>query len=167
MNSMITILILLCYLLQFIAFINSDICRSQDGNLDCCPGFVWNTEENRCTQCEAGTIGPRCEIVCPYPWYGKQCLSKCNCSKDHCDTANGCIGWTTQDSLAGHSPTPSRAEGFNDITGNANTSTHKKKSKDNKHDGSLKYFILSPLVVAFILCLLYVRLVFRCHFEHS
>lgn len=44
------------------------------------------------TECEAGQIGPRCEIVCPYPMYGKQCLSKCNCSKDHCDPADGCIG---------------------------------------------------------------------------
>lgn len=43
-------------------------------------------------ECDAGTIGPHCEIVCPYPWYGKQCLSKCNCSKDHCDPADGCIG---------------------------------------------------------------------------
>lgn len=43
-------------------------------------------------ECDAGKIGSHCEIVCPYPFYGKQCLSKCNCSKDHCDTANGCIG---------------------------------------------------------------------------
>lgn len=43
-------------------------------------------------ECYAGTIGPQCEIVCPYPWYGKQCLSKCLCSEEHCDPAAGCIG---------------------------------------------------------------------------
>lgn len=51
-------------------------------------GFIKRTF----VECDTGTIGPHCEIVCPYPWYGKQCLSKCNCSKDHCDTADGCIG---------------------------------------------------------------------------
>lgn len=44
------------------------------------------------TECEAGTIGSQCEIVCPYPWYGKQCLSTCNCSEDQCNPAEGCIG---------------------------------------------------------------------------
>lgn len=44
------------------------------------------------TECEVGKIGPHCEIACPYPWYGKKCLSKCNCSEDHCDPADGCIG---------------------------------------------------------------------------
>lgn len=43
-------------------------------------------------ECEAGKIGPQCEIVCPYPWYGKQCLSKCLCSENHCDPVDGCIG---------------------------------------------------------------------------
>ncbi|XP_011415281.3 uncharacterized protein [Magallana gigas] len=115
MNPMITILLLICFLTEFIAFTNSDICRSQDGNLDCCPGFVWNIKENKCKQCDAGTIGPHCEIVCPYPWYGKQCLSKCNCSKDHCDPADGCIEWTTQVLLPKHTSTVSRSEGLNDI----------------------------------------------------
>lgn len=41
------------------------------------------------TECEVGKIGPHCEIACPYPWYGKKCLSKCNCSGDHCDPADG------------------------------------------------------------------------------
>lgn len=44
------------------------------------------------SECEAGTIGAHCEIVCPYPWYGKQCLSKCRCGEDRCDPAKGCIG---------------------------------------------------------------------------
>lgn len=43
----------------------------------------------------------------------------------------------------------------------------KPKDKNNEIDKFLIYFILSPLVVAFILCLLYVRLVFLCHFEQS
>lgn len=48
--------------------------------------------ENVFTECETGKIGPKCEIVCPYPWYGKRCLSKCNCREDHCNPADGCIG---------------------------------------------------------------------------
>lgn len=43
-------------------------------------------------ECDVGKIGPQCEIVCLYPWYGKQCLSKCQCSGNHCNPVGGCIG---------------------------------------------------------------------------
>lgn len=48
----------------------------------------------KCTysECETGKIGPHCEIECPYPYYGKRCLSKCYCSKHQCDVAYGCTG---------------------------------------------------------------------------
>lgn len=50
--------------------------------------------ESKCTdtKCDVGTFGPKCEHVCPYPHYGKLCLSECNCSKDHCNPVNGCYG---------------------------------------------------------------------------
>lgn len=90
MNYLLMVLKVICFILQ-ISFSNSDFCPSPEGNLVCCPGFVWNNKESKCKRCAAGKIGSRCEIVCPYPWYGKQCLSKCHCSEDQCDPADGCI----------------------------------------------------------------------------
>nr|XP_019919330.2 N-acetylglucosamine-1-phosphodiester alpha-N-acetylglucosaminidase-like [Crassostrea gigas] len=104
-----------CFFSIYIAISVSDFCKSLDGSLKCCPGFVWNKIENRCKKCDAGKFGAYCEHECPYPWYGKQCLSKCNCSDDRCDPADGCNEWATQDSLAGHSTTLSYAEGSNEI----------------------------------------------------
>lgn len=51
----------------------------------------------------------------------------------------------------------------------ANTSIHQEKpnEKESKSYELLIYFIFSLLVITFILCLLYVRLVFRCSFAHS
>lgn len=43
-------------------------------------------------ECKDGKIVPKCEIVCPYPWYARLCLSRCNCTQDHCDSAYGCFG---------------------------------------------------------------------------
>lgn len=50
--------------------------------------------QSKCTdtKCDAGTFGPKCEHICPYPHYGKLCLSECYCSKDHCNPINGCHG---------------------------------------------------------------------------
>lgn len=57
---------------------------------------------------------------------------------------------------------------FNNFTRQANSSIHQEKHNEkSKTYGLLKYFILSLLVITFILCLLYVRLVFRCRFPHS
>lgn len=44
------------------------------------------------TECDAGRIGPHCDKVCQYPGFGIRCLSKCNCSLDQCDPADGCLG---------------------------------------------------------------------------
>lgn len=44
------------------------------------------------TECKDGKIGRRCEIDCPFPWYGRQCLSRCNCIQYYCDSTYGCIG---------------------------------------------------------------------------
>lgn len=51
----------------------------------------------------------------------------------------------------------------------ATASRHQNTPKDNENeiDGLLIYFIFSLLVVAFILCLLYARLAFRCPFPHT
>lgn len=32
-----------------------------------------------------------CEYVCPYPMYGKNCISECHCSEDNCSPAYGCL----------------------------------------------------------------------------
>lgn len=44
------------------------------------------------TESDAGRIGPRCDKVCPYLWFGKRCLSNCYCSKVQCEPADGCLG---------------------------------------------------------------------------
>lgn len=47
-------------------------------------------KKNYSEECEIGRIGWYCEIICPYPNYGKECRLKCNCKRDHCDPTDGC-----------------------------------------------------------------------------
>lgn len=56
-----------------------------------------------------------------------------------------------------------------DISWNVNTSTHQKTQteKESGTSGILIYLIFSLLVITFILCLLYIRLLFRCRFTYS
>lgn len=59
-------------------------------------------------ECDAGTFGPRCEKVCPYPYYGSLCILKCDCNEDLCNPSNGCsCKWRTTYVF---SPNPSRNE---------------------------------------------------------
>ncbi|XP_052708136.1 uncharacterized protein LOC128183230 isoform X1 [Crassostrea angulata] len=76
--------------------LHANVCRSTGGIVECCPGYFWNKIENRCIGCRAGTSGPRCDMPCPYPQYGHNCLSNCSCTEDHCDPADGCPDWTNK-----------------------------------------------------------------------
>lgn len=45
------------------------------------------------TECKDGKIGRRCEIDCPFPWYGRQCLTRCNCIQYYCDSTYAWMYW--------------------------------------------------------------------------
>lgn len=42
-----------------------------------------------------GYTGQNCEIVCPFPSYGLDCQSVCNCTETTCDHVNGCRGYSS------------------------------------------------------------------------
>lgn len=42
------------------------------------------------TECIHGYTGTECSITCPYPLFGKDCQSVCNCSIPECDFVSGC-----------------------------------------------------------------------------
>ncbi|XP_078321111.1 uncharacterized protein LOC111110892 isoform X2 [Crassostrea virginica] len=51
---------------------------------------------NKCIDCPAGFYGPRCNVTCPFPNFGQDCLSICTCIKDQCNYIYGCkIGFQT------------------------------------------------------------------------
>ncbi|XP_056014867.1 uncharacterized protein LOC125677465 [Ostrea edulis] len=58
----------------------------------CCSGQVWNETLEMCTDCTTGYTGKFCDIRCQYPYYGIQCLMKCDPphSRDHYDFKTGC-----------------------------------------------------------------------------
>ena len=35
-------------------------------------------------------MGVFCENRCPFPYYGDQCIQKCNCRREECDHVTGC-----------------------------------------------------------------------------
>ncbi|XP_078321113.1 uncharacterized protein LOC111110892 isoform X3 [Crassostrea virginica] len=45
---------------------------------------------NKCIDCPAGFYGPRCNVTCPFPNFGQDCLSICTCIKDQCNYIYGC-----------------------------------------------------------------------------
>lgn len=40
--------------------------------------------------CDRGFRGEKCDIKCPYPTYGEDCQSECNCNVTYCDHVSGC-----------------------------------------------------------------------------
>lgn len=40
--------------------------------------------------CGKGYNGTNCSMTCPYPTYGQNCQSNCNCIFKDCDHRNGC-----------------------------------------------------------------------------
>nr|XP_022304110.1 multiple epidermal growth factor-like domains protein 10 [Crassostrea virginica] len=41
--------------------------------------------------CNDGYMGVICEKRCPFPYYGDQCILKCNCRKEFCNFITGCL----------------------------------------------------------------------------
>ena len=41
------------------------------------------------TECSSGYNGPQCAYPCTYPYYGEDCLGKCNCTEEQCDVVFG------------------------------------------------------------------------------
>lgn len=39
----------------------------------------------------SGYSGVNCSSLCPYPYYGKDCQRKCDCSRELCNVSTGCI----------------------------------------------------------------------------
>nr|XP_034309253.1 cell death abnormality protein 1-like isoform X2 [Crassostrea gigas] len=72
-----------------------NICIGTNG-IACCQGYKWNNEEARCIPCVKGFTGHNCNVICPFPAYGLDCQSICNCTEKSCDPGDGCIGHTTE-----------------------------------------------------------------------
>lgn len=49
-----------------------------------------NTIKHLHVACEKGYTGENCENACPFPTYGLDCQSICNCTELFCDHVNGC-----------------------------------------------------------------------------
>lgn len=49
--------------------------------------------------CVKGFTGHNCNVICPFPAYGLDCQSICNCTEKSCDPGDGCIGHTTENGI--------------------------------------------------------------------
>lgn len=47
-----------------------------------------------CIDCDKGYFGPNCDVKCPFPVYGYDCRSACDCNVTYCDHVNGCIQYS-------------------------------------------------------------------------
>ncbi|XP_056006935.1 uncharacterized protein LOC125664480 isoform X2 [Ostrea edulis] len=60
----------------------------------CCVNYILHN--NRCTECEAGTIGINCNETCPDGYYGARCQNQCSTDcKGTCNKINGSCPVTT------------------------------------------------------------------------
>lgn len=46
--------------------------------------------------CDKGYNGHNCNAICPFPTYGLDCQSICNCTETFCDPVDGCTGHTKE-----------------------------------------------------------------------
>ncbi|XP_052681383.1 multiple epidermal growth factor-like domains protein 6 [Crassostrea angulata] len=56
----------------------------------CCPGHRWDIPQHKCIHCEKGYNGTNCSMICPYPSFGQNYKSNCNCILKDCDHRYGC-----------------------------------------------------------------------------
>ena len=42
-------------------------------------------------ECTVGSWGDNCSNVCPYPFFGDRCGSKCECNETMCHERKGCL----------------------------------------------------------------------------
>ncbi|XP_052710933.1 uncharacterized protein LOC128185357 [Crassostrea angulata] len=92
------------FLFLFIDASYSDLCKSTEGELECCPEYSWNRIEERCKKCDAGKFGPRCEKDCPYPYYGNLCVFRCDCNENLCIPTDGCSDKTNTSTTSSQKP---------------------------------------------------------------
>lgn len=52
---------------------------------------IYMTMNIICIDCDKGYYGPYCDFKCPFPLYGYDCQSVCDCNVTYCDHVNGCI----------------------------------------------------------------------------
>ncbi|XP_048772364.2 uncharacterized protein LOC125678168 isoform X4 [Ostrea edulis] len=86
-------------------------------SLVCCADY--HLKDGACVDCPVGYFGPDCRHTCGYPWYGRRCLSKCDCPKDWCNPASGCKDPVT----SGQSSSPSPASQSRVLTSNTTLPT--------------------------------------------
>lgn len=66
----------------------------------CCIGY-YNSGDN-CIECEPGTTGRNCSLICPPDFFGLQCTEPCHCSPDkYCDPTKGCLSNSTEVTSSG------------------------------------------------------------------
>ncbi|XP_052682257.1 uncharacterized protein LOC128162880 [Crassostrea angulata] len=86
--------VMICFafvmLFQPVVLKSMRFCNEIDGTLACCTGYKLNPERNECILCDSGFRGNNCDAKCPYPTYGEDCQSECNCNITYCDHVNGC-----------------------------------------------------------------------------
>lgn len=46
--------------------------------------------------CDKGFTGNNCNVLCPFPSYGLDCQSLCNCTETSCNPVDGCTGQPTE-----------------------------------------------------------------------
>lgn len=66
-----------------------NVCIGTEG-VECCQGHKWNNEETSCNPCDKGYNGHKCNAICPFPTYGLDCQTICNCTETFCDPVDGC-----------------------------------------------------------------------------
>ncbi|XP_052681384.1 uncharacterized protein LOC128162258 [Crassostrea angulata] len=90
MENTVKFCIVFLILFQPVVPIDSKFCNGINGKLECCTGYKLNLERNNCIPCDRGFLGENCVTKCPYPTYGEDCQSECNCNVSYCDHVSGC-----------------------------------------------------------------------------
>lgn len=79
-------LIIVVYHMRFVFL---DCLQSHE---QCCAGYVWNKQLNKCERCKSGFSGLSCKLRCPPPSYGLNCQHICKCKHNQtCNFRYGCI----------------------------------------------------------------------------
>lgn len=52
---------------------------------------IYKTMNIICIACDKGYFGTNCDFKCPFPQYGYDCQSVCDCNVTYCDHVNGCL----------------------------------------------------------------------------
>nr|XP_022295396.1 uncharacterized protein LOC111105406 isoform X2 [Crassostrea virginica] len=131
------------------------VSKNAESDAKCCDGFKWNKTTELCDKCSSGYNGQQCAYPCLYPYYGEDCLSKCDCTEEQCDFVFGCTANSTPSKFVGTVTSAlTGAKNFSEVGHIEGTTNVSPASRISTSSANILFYITMALISVCVVFLL-------------